>query len=124
MLEFFAFVSSVSHHLHICLSYLNIYMWEEILFSLHSILGTHDLVSALYSAEGKKCEIVRMILENIKLGVYLFIKVTELFMPGHFLTMPSNYASQQELLLHGEKALSDNLNPPAKLLDYTSQTKS
>ena len=29
-------------------------------------------------------------------------------MPGHSLTKSSNHASQQELLLHGKKGLSDN----------------
>ena len=41
-------------------------------------------------------------------------------MPGHSPTEPSNYASQQEPLLHGKKGLSGNLNPPAKLFDYTN----
>jgi len=40
-------------------------------------------------------------------------------MPGHSLTKSSNHASQQELLLHGKKVQSGNLNPPAKLFGYT-----
>ena len=54
MLEFFSFVLSVCHHLHIGLNCLNTYMLEGNIFSLRSILQRLDLASALYTAERKK----------------------------------------------------------------------
>lgn len=37
--------------------------------------------------------------------------------PGHFLTMPSNFASPQVPLQHGRKVQCGNSDPQAKQLD-------
>jgi hypothetical protein len=75
-------------------------MWEGSIFAPHSILQRHGLVPAQYATERKNNPMLRYF-ETRNKNLWHIVRVQSII-PGHSLTIPSNYASQQELLLHGK----------------------